>query len=45
MFKRLGGNSMDANQYLEIFVEESKENLQNMNSNLLYLRQSKIIMY
>jgi len=28
---------MDMNQYLEIFIEESKENLQNMNSNLLYL--------
>ena len=31
---------MDANQYLEIFVEESKENLQNMNSNLLYLEDN-----
>ena len=28
---------MDINQYLEIFIEESKEHLQNMNSNLLYL--------
>ncbi len=28
---------MDMNQYLEIFIEESKEHLQEMNSNLLYL--------
>lgn len=31
---------MDMNQYLEIFIEESKENLQNMNSNLLYLENN-----
>lgn len=31
---------MDMNQYLEIFIEESKENLQTMNSNLLYLEKS-----
>ncbi|QUH20815.1 chemotaxis protein CheA [Alkaliphilus sp. B6464] len=28
---------MDINQYLEIFIEESKEHLQSMNSSLLYL--------
>lgn len=28
---------MDMNQYLEIFIEESKEHLQEMNSSLLYL--------
>lgn len=28
---------MDMNQYLEIFIEESKEHLQSMNSSLLYL--------
>lgn len=31
---------MDINQYLEIFIEESKENLQTMNSNLLYLENN-----
>ncbi|ABR48850.1 CheA signal transduction histidine kinase [Alkaliphilus metalliredigens QYMF] len=31
---------MDMNQYLEIFIEESKENLQNMNTNLLSLENS-----
>lgn len=31
---------MDMNQYLQIFIEESKENLQNMNSNLLYLEDN-----
>ena len=32
---------MDINQYLEIFIEESKENLQNMNEALLKLENDK----
>ncbi|MEN8908257.1 MAG: Hpt domain-containing protein, partial [Clostridiales bacterium] len=28
---------MDMNQYLEIFIEESKENLQNLNQSILQL--------
>ncbi|MBF8983073.1 chemotaxis protein CheA [Lutibacter sp. B2] len=32
---------MDVNQYLEIFIEESKENLQNMNQNLLQLENDQ----
>lgn len=31
---------MDMNQYIEIFIEESKEHLQNMNSKLLYLEDN-----
>ncbi|HZK58131.1 MAG TPA: chemotaxis protein CheA [Clostridia bacterium] len=31
---------MDMTQYLQIFIEESRENLQNMNSNLLYLEDN-----
>ncbi|WZL74865.1 chemotaxis protein CheA [Clostridiaceae bacterium 35-E11] len=31
---------MDMSQYLEIFIEESKENLQNMNQSLLELEQN-----
>lgn len=31
---------MDMNQYIEIFIEESKEHLQSMNSRLLYLEDN-----
>ncbi len=31
---------MDMAQYMQIFIEESRENLQDMNSNLLYLEDN-----